>query len=125
VIEEASRGDKRAARLRRDNISSFPVLEITTEVRDLAELYFKKTPLPDKARGDAYHLAVATCQGVDFLVSWNFTHILNARVRAIIQNFNTIRGIETPIICTPEELMEVYHGNRSYRKASPPNSTCR
>ncbi len=107
VIEEASRGDKRAARLRLERISSFPVLEITTEVRDLAELYFKKTPLPDKARGDAYHLAVATCHGVDFLVSWNFTHILNARVRAIIQNINTIRGIETPIICTPEELMEV------------------
>jgi hypothetical protein len=24
-----------------------------------------------------------------------------------IQNINIIRGIETPIICTPEELMEV------------------
>jgi hypothetical protein len=107
VIEEASRGDKNAARLRLDRIASFPVLEITTEVRDLAELYFKKTPVPDKARGDAYHLAVATCHGMDFLVSWNFTHILNARVRAIIQNINTLKGIDTPIICTPEELMEV------------------
>jgi len=76
-------------------------------VRDLAELYFKKTPVPDKASGDAYHLAVATCHGMDFLVSWNFTHILNARVRAIIQNINTLKGIDTPIICTPEELMEV------------------
>lgn len=88
-------------------IASFPVLEITSEVRQLAEAYFTKTPLPDKARGDAYHLAVATWHGMDFLVSWNFTHILNARVRAIIYNINTMRGIETPIICTPEELMEV------------------
>jgi hypothetical protein len=82
-------------------------LEITSDVRDLAEAYFERTPLPDKARGDAYHLAVATCHGMDFLVSWNFAHILNARVRAVIQDINTIRGIHTPIICTPEELMEV------------------
>jgi predicted nucleic acid-binding protein len=107
VIEEASRGDKAAAKLRLEKIAAFPVLEITDEVRELAELYFEKIPIPGKARGDAYHLAVATYHGIDFLVSWNFTHILSGRVRAVIQNVNTIKGICTPIICTPEELMEV------------------
>jgi predicted nucleic acid-binding protein len=107
VIEEVSRGDEASAKLRLEKIVRFPVLEITNEVRDLAELYFKRIPIPDKARGDAFHLAMATYHGMDFLVSWNFTHILSARVRAVVQNINTIRGISTPIICTPEELMEV------------------
>jgi len=107
VIEEVSRGDEASAKLRLEKIVRFSVLEITNEVRDLAELYFKRIPIPDKARGDAFHLAVATYHGMDFLVSWNFTHILSARVRAVIQDINTIRGISTPIICTPEELMEV------------------
>ncbi len=107
VIEEASRGDESASKLRLDKIAEFSVLEITSEVRDLAELYFEKIPIPDKARGDAFHLAVATFHGMDFLVSWNFGHILSARVRAVIQEINTIREISTPIICTPEELMEV------------------
>jgi len=107
VIEEVSRGDEASAKLRLEKIVRFPVLEITNEVRDLAELYFKRIPIPDKARGDAFHLAVATYHGMDFLVSWNFTHILSARVRTVIQDINTIRGISTPIICTPEELMEV------------------
>ena len=71
------------------------------------QFYFKRIPIPDKARGDAFHLAVATYHGMDFLVSWNFTHILSARVRAVIQDINAIRGISTPIICTPEELMDV------------------
>jgi len=100
-------GDEAAAKLRLEKIAGFPVLEITDEVRELAELYFERIPIPDKARGDAYHLAVATYHGMDFLVSWNFAHILSARVRAVIQDINTIRGISTPIICTPEELMEV------------------
>lgn len=107
VIEEVSMGDEASAKLRLEKIVRFPVLEITNEVRDLAELYFKRIPIPDKARGDAFHLAVATYHGMDFLVSWNFTHILSARVRAVIQDINAIRGISTPIICTPEELMEV------------------
>jgi len=44
---------------------------------------------------------------MDFLVSWNFTHILSGLVRAVVQEINTVKGISTPIICTPEELMEV------------------
>jgi predicted nucleic acid-binding protein len=107
VVEEVARGNKEAPGLRRRKISGFPVLEITNEVRELAELYFAQTQIPEKARGDAYHLALATYHGMDFLVSWNFTHILAAPVRVMIQDINTSRGIRTPIICTPEELMEV------------------
>lgn len=107
VIEEVSRGDKEAARLRLERIASFPVLEVTNEVRELADLYFVQIQIPEKARGDAYHLALATYHGMDFLVSWNFAHILATPIRTMIQDINTSQGIRTPTICTPEELMEV------------------
>lgn len=107
VIEEASRGDDTAARERLSRIEAFPVLEITDEVRDLADRYFERIQIPEKARGDTYHLAAATYHGMDFLVSWNFAHILGARVHATLYEVNTLLGITTPIICTPEALMEV------------------
>jgi len=107
VLEEASKGDESASKLRLEKIAEFPVLEVTDDVRHLADLYFEKIPIPDKARGDAVHVAVATLNGMDFLVSWNFNHILSARVRAVIQEVNAIHGISTPIICTSEELMDV------------------
>jgi predicted nucleic acid-binding protein len=107
VIEEVSRGDETAAKLRLGKIIEFPILEITDEVSELAELYFEGIPIPGKARGDAYHLAVATYHGIDFLVSWNFAHILSPRVREVVQSINTARGISSPLICSPEELMEV------------------
>jgi hypothetical protein len=109
VIEEASRGDEVAARLRLEKIAGFPALEITDGVRRLADLYFETIQVPEKARGDTYHLALASFHGMDFLVTWNFGHILNPRVRTIVQTINTAQGISTPIICTPEELMEVEH----------------
>jgi len=109
VIDEVSRGDEAAARLRLEKIAGFPVLEITDGVRRLADLYFEAIQVPEKARGDAYHLALASFHGMDFLVTWNFGHILNPRVRTIVQAINTVQGISTPIICTPEELMEGEH----------------
>jgi len=68
--------------------------------------YFAAIKIPEKARYDAYHLALAAWHGVDFMVSWNCTHIANGRVIRIIENINTENAIRTPVICTPEELME-------------------
>ena len=106
VIEEISRGDRTAAGLRLEKIEGIPLLAITEEVRRLADLYFNAIPIPEKARGDAYHLALAGWHGMDFLVSWNFGHIINPRVRMVLQTINMAQGINTPIICSPEELME-------------------
>ena len=107
MIEEVSRGDEAAARLRLEKIAGFPILEITVGVRRLADTYFEAIQIPEKARGDAYHFALAAFHGMDFLVTWNFGQILNPRVRTVVQAINTVQGISTPIVCTPEELMEV------------------
>lgn len=82
------------------------IIEIRQEVRALAESYFSVINLPEKARADAYHIALATWHGLDYLVSWNCTHIANGRIRMLIEEINAQNGIRTPIICTPEELME-------------------
>ncbi len=60
-----------------------------------------------QAQADAYHLALAAWHGLDYLVSWNCTHVVSGRVRMIVEEVNAEFGIRTPIICTPEELMEV------------------
>jgi predicted nucleic acid-binding protein len=107
VLEEIAHGDPDAAHRRQQSIASFPVLEVVEEVHTLAAAYFAAIPLPDKAQSDAYHLALAAWHGLDYLVSWNCTHIVSGRVRMIIEEVNAQFGIRTPIICTPEELMEI------------------
>jgi predicted nucleic acid-binding protein len=107
VLEEIAHGDPDAAQLRLQSIPSFPVLEVVPEFHTLAAAYFAAIPLPDKAQADAYHLALAAWHGLDYLVSWNCTHIVSGRVRMIVEEVNAQFGIRTPIICTPEELMEV------------------
>ena len=106
VLDEISRGDADAAKLRLDSVASFQLLEVLPEVRSLADSYFSAIEIPEKARADSYHLAVAAWHGMDFLVSWNCTHIVSGRVKRIIEEINSANGIRTPIVYTPEELME-------------------
>ncbi len=106
VFDEISRGDTEAVQSRLAAVRTFGVLEMTLEVAALADAYFTALEIPDKARNDSYHLALAVYHGMDYLVSWNCTHITAGRVRTIVEAINDERGFGTPTICTPEELME-------------------
>ncbi len=106
VIIESSQGDPDVSAKRLKELENFKILEIVPEVEDLGNLYLDKLRLPDKAKADAYHLAIATLHGMDYLISWNCRHIVNAVLRRIIENVNAELGYITPVICTPEELVE-------------------
>lgn len=105
VLEEAGRGDKDQAQKRVEVLSRFPILEATDEIEGLARTYMEKVGFPAKAIRDAAHLAFACGYGVDYLVTWNCSHIANAEFRRRLWAINSSIGFQTPVICTPEELM--------------------
>ncbi len=107
VMDEISRGDPEMARARTEAVSGFKILELLSEVQDLANVYFERIQLPERARADSYHLAFAAWHGMDFLVTWNCKHIASGFVRRQAQRINMEWRIASPTICTPEELMEV------------------
>lgn len=105
VLEEASRGDPEQARHRLEILAPYPVLEATPEIEQLAQTYITDLAFPAKALRDAAHLAFACGYELDYLVTWNCTHIANAEIRRGLMSINATLGLRTPIICTPEELM--------------------
>ncbi len=106
VLDEISRGDADAIQVRQKKSEAFAILKILPEVKKLADTYFSKLDIPEKARADTYHLALAAWHGMDYLVSWNCAHIANAKIRKTLDEINSRENIRTPVICTPEELME-------------------
>ncbi len=107
VYDEISSGDSEAARKRVFAVNEFAYLIINSEVLELAKEYYNAIDLSEKARLDSVHLALAVHHGMDYLVSWNLVHISGARPRKIVEQINYSHGIRTPIICTPEELLEI------------------
>ncbi len=87
-------------------LEEIPEIEINLEAVELAQALVSNRRIPQKASADALHIAVATVQGMDYLLTWNLKHIANAALRNDIASFCRQFGYEPPIICTPEELME-------------------
>ena len=106
VYDEISRGNLESAQKRLEAIQKLNVLEMTPDTAALANLYYRALNIPEKAINDTFHMALAVYHGMDYMVTWNCTHIAAGRVISIIQTINDERGYQTPIICTPEELME-------------------
>ena len=106
VIEEASAGDQEAAIRRLAVLEDLPQLDVTDAVQHLAQALLTHVPLPANAQVDALHIAVATVHGMDYLLTWNCTHIANATLRHRIEAICRATGYEPPTICTPQEFLE-------------------
>ncbi len=105
VVTEASRGNPDAAVRRMVAIEGIPELEATEEARTLGKALISEGALPEQAEIDAFHIAVAAVNGIEFFLTWNCTHIANAVIRPQIEIICRDYGYEPPIICTPQELM--------------------
>ena len=105
VIAEASLGHPEAAKRRLEALAGLPELSVPENVVRLASALITEGPLPEKAEIDAFHIAVAAVNGMEYLLTWNCTHIANAALRPKIEAICRTHGFEPPIICTPQELM--------------------
>jgi hypothetical protein len=112
VRSEISRGDKDASVERNRVIADIPVLSVNKEALGLATHILAKSGLPKKAGDDATHIACATLNGMDYLLTWNCKHIANATIRKKIEMLISEAGFICPVIATPEELMGEIYGRK-------------
>jgi tryptophan 2,3-dioxygenase len=62
-------------------------LEITDEAVELATEYIKEKVVGKTSYADCLHIALATISHADYLLSWNFKHIVNVQR---IRGYNSI-----------------------------------
>ena len=69
--------------------------------------------LPESARSDAAHVAIAATNRIPLLVTWNCRHLANRTIHRAIVRACEAAGFSCPEICTPEHLMRTYTHARS------------
>lgn len=106
VAGEAQRGDPVIAAVRTEIIRELRLAQVTPEARDLAVALIAGAGVPKKANDDALHIAIAATNGLDYLLSWNCTHIVNAVTIPRVNFICRAQGFEPPLIYTPQQLME-------------------
>lgn len=105
VLEEARLGDPGAAARRIEVLDELPILSATFKAERLAHRVLAGSGLPAKAAADAAHIAIATVHRVDYLLTWNCTHIANPFIQRAARRICADAGYEAPTICTPEEFI--------------------
>ena len=83
----------------------FEVISVTQESIDLATDYIKEKVVGQTSLDDCIHIATATINKVDLLISWNFKHIVNIiRIRGY-NSINLRNGYSTLEIRSPKDLI--------------------
>ncbi len=81
-------------------------LETSKEVIELADQYIEEKVVGKTSLDDCRHIAIATLNKVDYLVSWNFKHIVNVfRIRGY-NAINLKNGCIQLDIRSPKEIIK-------------------
>lgn len=61
------------------SVNPFQILKINPEAEALADQYLQFDIFPEKYPDDALHVSVAVVNHINYVVSWNFKHLVKVR----------------------------------------------
>ena len=108
VIREINRASKEKAKKLIELINEIvsEELPIDDEVLELARRYITEGIIPEKYENDAVHIAVASVNNLDAIISWNFEHIVKLKTKKEVTGVNAISGYKDIEIYSPWEVIE-------------------
>jgi len=80
-------------------------IELTEDAVELATQYIAEKVVGQTSYADCLHVALATIHHADFLVSWNFKHIVNVQRIMAYNSINIKNGYKQLEIRSPRDLM--------------------
>jgi len=81
-----------------------PLLTETEETIKLAQDYIQEGIIPERFRDDARHIAIPVVYELDALISWNYRHMVNLKVKRAVNAINLKLGYRPIEILSPEEV---------------------
>jgi hypothetical protein len=105
VLQEIQVGDKEAANRRKSLIKGIEVLELKDRISKLARKLAKYLNIPPKSQLDAVLLSFAIEYQIDYLLTWNCSHLANGFIISRLKKFEQLSSRTIPVIVTPEELL--------------------
>ena len=105
VLADDGSDDPAAAARRLAELEGILILPFTPEARLLVTRFLASGLIPDKSAEHAAHIAIATVHGMDYLLTWNCRHIVNAEIMKPLAAVALAGGYPLPMLCTPEQLI--------------------
>ncbi|MCM1386605.1 MAG: PIN domain-containing protein [Bacillus sp. (in: Bacteria)] len=84
----------------------YNIIDTDEDTVSLAEKFIHFGFLKRKSYDDCRHIAAAILAGCDFIISWNFKHIVNVKTIKGIKVITTLEGYKDLMIYPPSALVE-------------------
>lgn len=107
---EAAPKTKRDKMMRLIAEYNIAVLSPNDEAARLADIYVTEGIIPQKYRADALHIAIASVNNLDMIVSMNFKHIVKRKTVLSTGKINILNGYHAIEIYPPMEVVENENG---------------
>jgi predicted nucleic acid-binding protein len=91
-------------------------LSVTTEVRDLIREIVRRKIVPGTKATDAAHLAISATHGYDYLLTWNYAHMVNPVVQARFDQLCDAAQLVAPLMVSPESIPQARFGQSIRRR---------
>ena len=82
------------------------VLGASDEAKRLMRIYINEGMVPRSSEEDGLHIATASINNVDAIISLNFNHINRAKTKLMIQEINEKEGYKEISILSPLEVVD-------------------
>ncbi len=105
VLKESGRGNAVLAQKRLAVLESFAVLPTTPEAEALAQSILDLRGVPKEFPEDALHIAIATVSNMEFIATWNFSHMNNPFTKLTIRRAIEREGFRCPEIVSPDAFL--------------------
>jgi len=119
---EAAPNEKRKKMMALIEQCGITILAASDEADNLARRYISEGALPKGSLSDASHIAAASINGLDMIISLNFRHIVRDKTIKLAGAINTLLGYKTVEIHSPMEVIDDektrYHLGRDSRDSA-------
>ena len=84
----------------------FLLLEKDEDAERLASQIIELGILTNKSHDDCLHIAIAVLEACNYIVSWNFKHLVNVKTINGVRAITNLKGFSPIDIITPEMLLK-------------------
>lgn len=108
LLTEISRSEIPSAQELEDKLSEIviEIVSVSEDIFSLAQKYIDEGIIPQKYQDDALHIALATYNEADALISWNFKHMVKLKTIRGVNGINRMRGFKELEILTPQSWIQ-------------------
>ena len=108
LLTEISRSEVPSSQQLEDKLSEIilEIVSVNEDIYSLAQKYIDEGIIPQKYQDDALHIALATYNEADALISWNFKHMVNLKTIRGVNGINRMLGFKELEILTPQSWIQ-------------------